>query len=107
MHTTTLKSLGKIWIPEEHFFTSEATVEAYIKTKGLDAAKTLRFAQVKGKTFNELFVPSTLVKSGESDIYAECYDSKAALTAGMKEMGVTMTTLDYTTATYAGPKPAA
>lgn len=104
MHTTTLQSLKKIWIPQDKFFTSEATVTNYIKTKGLDPAKTLRFAQVQGKSFNELFVPSTIVASGESDIFAECYDSIAALTAGMKDMGVTLTTIDYTTATYAGPK---
>lgn len=105
MHTTTLQSLKKIWIPQDKFFTSEATVTNYIKTKGLDPTKTLRFAQVQGKSFNELFVPSTIVASGESDIHAECFDSLAALEAGMKEMGVAMSTVDYTTATYAGKKP--
>lgn len=104
IHTDTLQSLKKIWIPQDKFFTSETTVTNYIKTKGLDPAKTLRFAQVQGKSFTELFVPSTIVASGESNIFAECFDSIAALTAGIQAMKMALTTIDYTTATYAGPK---
>lgn len=103
--TTTLTGLGKIWIPSNYFFTSEASIENYIKSKGLDATKTLRFAQVEGKTFNELFIPSTMVVSLDSDIYAECFESIAALTAGLKAMQETLSTVDYTTTTFAGPKP--
>ncbi|KAJ4414017.1 hypothetical protein N0V82_008187 [Gnomoniopsis sp. IMI 355080] len=82
-----------------------SNIPIYIKSKGLDPAKTLRFAQVEGKTFNELFIPSTMVASEESNINAECSESIAALTDELKAMCETVRVVDYTTATFAGPKP--
>lgn len=105
IHTTTLAGLKKIWIPSNYFFTSEATIENYTKSKGLDPAKTLRFAQVEGKTFNELFIPSTMVASVDSNINAECFESIAALTDELTAMGETISTVDSTMETFAGPKP--
>lgn len=105
IHTNTLADLKKIWIPSKYFFTSEANIANYIKSKGLDPAKTLRFAQVEAKPFNELFIPSTMVASEDSNINAECFESIAALTAGLKALDEMVSVVDYTTATFAGPKP--
>lgn len=106
MLSTQLKSIKKIWIPQDQFFNSESTIVSYIKSKGLDPKETLRFGEVqhKGKDFDELFIPSAVIQASD-DIYAECYESMAELTAAMKEMGESpLPTVDYTTGTFAGPK---
>jgi len=107
MQTETLDLLKKIWIPVSHEFNAESSIAQYIAGKGMTAKDTLRFAQVRGKTFNELFIPSAMLEADEHDMYAQCYASLTALHAGMvKDNMVTASaTVDYTTATFAGPKP--
>jgi hypothetical protein len=108
MHTATLQSLKKVWIPKTHWFNPESSIAQYVTSKGLHASETLRFAQVQGKTFNELFIPSAMVAADEHDIFAQCYASLNDLHAGMTKgnMVTPGSTVDYTTAMFAGPVPA-
>lgn len=106
MVSAELRSMDKIWIPEDEFFSSEDIIALYIKSRGLDPKKTLRFAEVlkKGSHFDELLIPSTIVQTS-GDSFAECFESVAKLTATLKKMGESPTpTVDYTTTTFAGPK---
>jgi hypothetical protein len=108
MPDETLHSLHKVWIPSTRWFSDESQIAAYITGQGLPVKETLRFAQVQGKTFNELFIPSEVLKADEHDTFAQCYPSISELQAGMtKENYATPgSVVDYTTATFAGPKPA-
>jgi hypothetical protein len=109
MQTATLQSLNKVWIPESYNFNPESVIAQYISSRNLPASKTLRFAQVEGKAFNELLIPRDIVKEAdEYDIFAECYANLNDLREGMKEgnMVTPGATVDYNTATFAGPKPA-
>lgn len=109
MPTDTLQSLKKVWIPQTYWWKPEDYIAQYVTSKGLDASETLRFSQVDTKEWNELFIPSAMVKIADDyTIVAECYETVAELNAGMAQTNMVTpgTTVDYTTATFAGPKPA-
>jgi hypothetical protein len=109
MHTTQLADLGKIWIPRTLWFGGEPAIARYVALQGLSADLALRFALVDGKTYNELFIPSTIVADASSyGIYAQCYASIAELNAGMTSDNYVTAgaTVDYTTSTFAGAQPA-
>lgn len=57
------------------------------------------------KDFNELCIPNNAVLSKAGAISVECYETKAALEAGMKDLESSMATVDYTSSVFAGPEP--
>jgi hypothetical protein len=101
MDTTTLKGLDKVWVPENKWFNGESSIAQLGAAK-----KTLRFAQVQGKTFNELFIPSDMLKAFEHELYAQCFESIEELHRGMTthNLATSGATVDYTSATFAGPR---
>ena len=112
MRTTTLESMKKAWIPESYWNDDEPAIQSYINSgeineasKKWDASKTLRFAKVQGKTFDELFVPNGVVMDDFNDIIAQCFKTKAELLAALKKEGIP-TSVDYNSAAFGvqGPK---
>jgi hypothetical protein len=108
MPDETLHSLHKIWIPSSRYFSDESQIAAFVTGQGLPVSETLRFGQVQGRTFDELFIPSELLKADKHDMFAQCYPSINELENGMKKENYATpgATVDYTTVTFAGPKPA-
>ena len=98
--TTTLKGLDKVWVPEDKWFNGESSI-AHLGT----AKKTLQFAQVQGKTFNELFILSDMLKAIEHELYAQCFESIEELHKGMTthNLATSGATIDYTSEMFAGP----
>lgn len=105
-----MQETKKAWIPPSHADKgTETAIQQYInsgkisdESKKWDARETLRFSLLCKGDCPELLIPEKLLPSkggqgNELGITAECFKTLEELEKGMKEVGFSMETLDYTT----------
>lgn len=106
----------KAWIPQyfdggELWWADEGVITSYINSGEVadespdwDASRTLRFAQVQGKSYDECFLPNNVLGeenggNGPLYLYAACYETVEAMKAEHATPA-----LDYNTWGVNGPK---